>query len=59
MRAIIYKARRGRADRTQYRAKIIAGNGKKIFVTSESYNNPGDIEKQLLALSPTLPIERL
>jgi uncharacterized protein YegP (UPF0339 family) len=39
----IYRARRGKLNRTQYRARVVAPNGKALFVTSESYNNLDDL----------------
>lgn len=56
MRAVIYRARRGLFKRNQYRARIIATNGKTTFESSESYNNVGDLEDALHELNPALPV---
>lgn len=50
----IYRARRGLIGRTQYRARVIAGNGKRLFVSAEGYNNLGDLLKITDRLFPNL-----
>jgi uncharacterized protein YegP (UPF0339 family) len=39
----IYRARRGLMRRTQYRARVVAPNGRVLFISAESYNNLGDL----------------
>jgi uncharacterized protein YegP (UPF0339 family) len=58
MRALIYKSRRGLLGRTQYRARIVAQNGKTTFVSAESYNNVADLEAALRKLNPDLIVVR-
>lgn len=53
----IYKSRRGLLLRTQYRARVIAGNGKPLFVSSEGYNNLADLLKITDRLFPHLQRE--
>lgn len=49
-RVEIYQARRGGLGRKQYRARVVAPNGKVLFVSAEGYNNVAD----LLAISDRL-----
>jgi hypothetical protein len=46
----IYCGRKGLLKRKQYRARVIAGNGKALFVSGEGYNNL----KDLLAITDRL-----
>jgi hypothetical protein len=46
----IYVSRRGLLRRKQYRARVVAPNGKVLFVTAEGYNNL----RELLAVSDRL-----
>lgn len=46
----IYQARRGLLGRKQYRARVVAPNGKVLFVSAEGYNNL----PELLAISDRL-----
>jgi uncharacterized protein YegP (UPF0339 family) len=39
----IYQAKRGLLRRKQYRARVIAPNGKVLLVTAEGYNNLNDL----------------
>lgn len=52
----IYRARRGLLFRAQWRARVLGGNNRVIFVSAESYNNLGDLMKQVERLFPTLPV---
>lgn len=38
----LYRAKRGLLRRTQWRWRLIAGNGKTIAESGESYNNRSD-----------------
>jgi uncharacterized protein YegP (UPF0339 family) len=49
-RVEIYQSRRGLLGRKQYRARVVAPNGKALFVSAEGYNNL----KDLLAVSDRL-----
>lgn len=53
----IFTARRGLLRRTQYRARVIAGNGEKLFQSSEGYNNLHDLLKITDRLFPHLQRE--
>jgi hypothetical protein len=53
----IYRARRGMLRRTQWRARVVAPNGKPLFVSSESYNNVDDLLEIVDRLFPSLPRE--
>lgn len=39
----IYQGRRGLLTRKQYRARVVAANGKRLFVSAEGYNNLRDL----------------
>lgn len=53
----IYPARRGLIGRKQWRARVVAANGKTLFVSAESYNNRGDLVQVVDQLFPNLPRE--
>jgi uncharacterized protein YegP (UPF0339 family) len=53
----IYRARRGLLKRTQYRARVVAPNGKALFVSAEGYNNLDDLLAITGRLFPTLQRE--
>jgi uncharacterized protein YegP (UPF0339 family) len=55
-RVFIYKAKRGLLRRQQYRARIVAGNGRNLFVSSEGYNNLADLEGVIARCFPGLPV---
>jgi uncharacterized protein YegP (UPF0339 family) len=42
-RVEIYRSRRGMLRRTQWRARVVAPNGRVLFTSAESYNNPDDL----------------
>jgi uncharacterized protein YegP (UPF0339 family) len=50
----IYRSRRGLLGRTQYRARVVAPNGKALFVSAEGYNNLADLLKISDRLFPDL-----
>jgi uncharacterized protein YegP (UPF0339 family) len=56
-RVEIYRARRGMLRRTQWRARIVAPNGRVLFVSAESYNNVDDLLAVVDRLLGHLPIE--
>lgn len=49
-RVEIYQGKRGLLGRKQYRARVVAPNGKVLFVSAEGYNNLSE----LLAISDRL-----
>lgn len=53
----IYRAGRGLLRRTQYRARVVAPNGKALFVSAEGYNNLADLLAITDRLFPTLERE--
>jgi uncharacterized protein YegP (UPF0339 family) len=55
-KVFIYKAKRGLLRRQQYRARIVAGNGRNMFVSSEGYNNLADLEGVVERCFPGLPV---
>ena len=56
-KVLIYRSRRGMLLRTQWRASVLAPNGKTLFKSSESYNNVDDLLKIVDRLFPSLPRE--
>ena len=52
MRVQIYRARRGLLMRKQWRARVVAANGRVLFVSAEGYNNLGDIRGIVATLFP-------
>lgn len=50
----IYKSPKRLFLRQQYRARVIAGNGFKLFVSAEGYTNVGDLIEVVDRLFPTL-----
>jgi hypothetical protein len=54
-RVEIYRSRRGLLRRPQWRARVVAPNGKALFSISESYNNVDDLLKIVDRLFPDLP----
>jgi uncharacterized protein YegP (UPF0339 family) len=55
-RVFIYKGKRSLFRRSQYRARIVAGNGRNLFVSSEGYNNLADLERVIGNCFPGLPV---
>jgi uncharacterized protein YegP (UPF0339 family) len=53
----IYRSRRGMLRRTQWRARVVASNGRALFVSAESYNNVDDLLEIIDRLFPNLPRE--
>ena len=53
----IYEARRGLLRRKQYRARIVAPNGKTLFQSSEGYNNLAELLEITGRLFPHLQRE--
>jgi uncharacterized protein YegP (UPF0339 family) len=53
----IYRAGRGILKRTQYRARVVSGNGRKLFVSGEGYNNLADLLAIADRLFPALERE--
>jgi uncharacterized protein YegP (UPF0339 family) len=53
----IYRSRRGMLRRTQWRARVVASNGRALFVTAESYNNIRDLIEITDRLFPHLQRE--
>jgi uncharacterized protein YegP (UPF0339 family) len=51
----IYRSRRGVLRRTQWRARVVAPNGRALFVSSESYNNLDELLRIVDRLFPNLP----
>jgi uncharacterized protein YegP (UPF0339 family) len=58
-RVHIYAARRGLLGRKQYRARVVAANGKTLFVSAEGYNNRKELLKVVADLFPGLPVDGL
>lgn len=52
----IYRGRRGLFSRTQYRARVVAPNGRRLFVSAEGYNNLGDLTELVARLFPELDV---
>jgi uncharacterized protein YegP (UPF0339 family) len=53
-RVQIYRSRKGLLSRTQYRARVVSGNGKTLFVSAEGYNNLEDLLAIVDQLFPDL-----
>jgi hypothetical protein len=56
-RVQMYKGRRGLFGRSQWRARVISGNNRRLFISAESYNNLGDLKEITDRLFPDLPVE--
>jgi uncharacterized protein YegP (UPF0339 family) len=55
----IYRARRGLLSRNQFRARVVAKNGRTVWILSETYNNKGDVAGMCQRYMPQLPIKDL
>jgi hypothetical protein len=55
----IYCGRKGLLSRKQYRARVVASNGRTLFVSGEGYNNIGDLLNITNRLFPHLQREGL
>jgi hypothetical protein len=53
----IYHGRRGLLSRKQYRARVVAPNGRVLVVTAEGYNNLKDLFAITDRLFPNLQRE--
>lgn len=50
----IVPAKRGRLRRRQWVGQVVASNGRELFRTSETYNNPADVLGAFRALEEGL-----
>lgn len=53
----IYRGKRGLLSRTQYRARVVAPNGKVLMTSAEGYNNLDDLLAIIGRLFPNLQRE--